>query len=53
MYHGTIHSKRTNQPSGHTGALADDIIDNSSNLAELQDKVEALHKKYLKLAGSG
>jgi dephospho-CoA kinase len=34
-------------------ALADDVIDNSGNLGELQDNVEALHKKYLKLAGSG
>jgi dephospho-CoA kinase len=34
-------------------ALADDIIDNSGSLDELQDKVEALHKKYLKLAVSG
>jgi dephospho-CoA kinase len=31
-------------------ALADDVIDNSGNLAELMDKVEALHNKYLKLA---
>ena len=31
-------------------ALADDIIDNSGSLSELQDKVEALHHKYLKLA---
>ena len=31
-------------------ALAHDVIDNSGNLGELQDKVEALHKKYLKLA---
>jgi len=31
-------------------ALADDIIDNSSNLTELQDKVEVLHNNYLKLA---
>ena len=27
-------------------ALADDIIDNSGSLAELQDKVEALHYQY-------
>ena len=27
-------------------ALADDIIDNSGSLAELQDKVEVLHNKY-------
>jgi dephospho-CoA kinase len=33
-------------------ALADDIIDNSGSLDELQDKVEALHKKILMLAGS-
>ena len=31
-------------------ALADDVIDNSGNLNELQEKVEALHIKYLKLA---
>ena len=31
-------------------ALADDVIDNSGNLASLQDEVFALHKKYLKLA---
>ena len=31
-------------------ALTDDVIDNSGNLAELQNKVEALHNKYLKLA---
>jgi dephospho-CoA kinase len=31
-------------------ALADDVIYNSGSLAELQDKVEALHSKYLKLA---
>jgi dephospho-CoA kinase len=31
-------------------ALADDVIDNSGGLAELQDKVKTLHEKYLKLA---
>ena len=31
-------------------ALADDVIDNCGNLAELQDNVEVLHNKYLKLA---
>ena len=31
-------------------ALADDIIDNSGSLTRLQDKVLALHKKYLKFA---
>ena len=31
-------------------ALADDVIDNSGSLVELQDKVETLHNKYLKLA---
>jgi len=30
-------------------ALADDIIDNSGRLVELQDKVATLHSKYLKL----
>jgi dephospho-CoA kinase len=30
--------------------LANDVIDNSGSLAELQDKVELLHHKYLKLA---
>ena len=28
-------------------ALADDVIDNSGSLAELQEKVEVLHNKYL------
>jgi dephospho-CoA kinase len=27
--------------------MADDILDNSGSLAELQNKVEALHHKYL------
>jgi dephospho-CoA kinase len=31
-------------------ALADDVIDNSGGLIDLSEKVEALHKKYLKLA---
>lgn len=31
-------------------ALADDVIDNSGGLIDLPEKVEALHKKYLKLA---
>jgi len=30
-------------------ALADDVIDNSGSLTELQEKVIALHRKYLKL----
>lgn len=35
-------------------ALADDIIDNSGSLAQLKQKVGALHLKYVKLAiGSG
>jgi dephospho-CoA kinase len=29
--------------------LADDIIDNSGGLTELQEKVLALHRKYLNL----
>jgi hypothetical protein len=32
-------------------ALADDVIDHSGSLGELQDKVEALHRKYLKAGG--
>lgn len=31
-------------------ALADDILDNSGSLAELNGKVKVLHKKYLELA---
>ena len=31
-------------------ALADDVLDNSGSLAELNDKVKILHKKYLELA---
>ena len=30
--------------------LADDVIDNSGSLSELQSKTEVLHKKYLRLA---
>jgi len=33
-------------------ALADDVIDNSGSLAELQSQVEELHLKYLQLASS-
>ncbi len=31
-------------------ALADDIVENSGSLAELQDQVQKLHLKYLRLA---
>jgi dephospho-CoA kinase len=31
-------------------ALADDILDNSGSLADLNEKVKTLHKKYLELA---
>jgi dephospho-CoA kinase len=31
-------------------ALADDVIDNSGALAELHEKVKALHQKYLALS---
>lgn len=33
-------------------ALADDVLDNSGTLTELQTKVETLHEKYLNLAKS-
>jgi len=33
-------------------ALADDVFDNSGSLARLQNKVEVLHNKYLKLEHS-
>jgi len=31
-------------------ALADDVLDNSGNLSELQAKVEDLHRNYLRMA---
>ncbi len=31
-------------------ALADDVLDNSGSLADLNEKVKTLHKKYLELA---
>lgn len=34
-------------------ALADDVIDNSGTLSELQDKVKDLHQKYLELSSPG
>lgn len=34
-------------------ARADDVIDTDCHLAELTDRVAALHKKYLELAGQG
>jgi dephospho-CoA kinase len=33
-------------------AIADDVLDNSGRMDELQNKVEALNRKYLKLAHS-
>ena len=44
----SILSAQTNRQDRLT--LADDVIDNSGSLAELQDKVEVLHNMYLKLA---
>lgn len=32
-------------------ALADDIIDNSGSLGDLHEQVDALHRRYLELAG--
>lgn len=32
-------------------ALADDVIDNSGSLEQLNRRIESLHKKYLRLAG--
>jgi dephospho-CoA kinase len=34
-------------------AAADDVIDNSQDLAQLRRRVEALHARYLKLAAAG
>jgi len=34
-------------------AAADDVIDNSRDLAQLQSQVEALHARYLQLAAAG
>ena len=34
-------------------AAADDVIDNSRDLAHLRGEVEALHRRYLQLAAAG
>ena len=43
-----------NQVSRETRlAAADDVIDNSQDLAYLRRQVEALHARYMKLAAAG
>jgi dephospho-CoA kinase len=48
-----VHAIMANQISrGARLAAADDVIDNSQDLAQLRRQVEALHSRYLRLAAS-